>query len=615
MKHKILSAICLAFIGIGGMSVMTPVAAQTDTLVSKTPQNRAVLLEEYTGVKCSNCPDGHRIANQLAERHPGRFYAVNIHTSSYAEPYGAGEPDFRTTYGDELAQNAGVDALPSGVINRHVFQGNAQALSRPLWEGYTEACLELPAYANIAGRASFDWQTRELSVEVQVFFTDSVPVEANFIHVALIQNDIVGSQKNAANNPAQNLGNNRYRHMHALRDFVTDLWGDEIAGAAKGGFVSRTYTKRLPARIRNIELVPADLNLIVFLTEDRNEVINVTEVPIAIENGPGHLFAFGKGFQATHRSCDADVRVGFELENRTFGGEPIREIGFRIRPVGRLDGTDGDGEAAAGSGEAEAAAFTMTVSDTFGYGDRLTVVSEPFALRRLDAADTVEVSVGSVNGQAYAFEEQKTLRLPVAKTVAYTAEPAVEVHVWQDMFGSETQWTLLNEAGEVLADEGPYDDLPSIGVKEHTVTVTLQEGCHTFKITDAKGDGIHNLFGDGHFSLNTPDGNVLAENDGRFGDSAFVFIKKTGVPNERPAADAIRLTLTPNPAADLLRIACPHEIRAVRVFSLTGQEMRPATSGLGTTDCRCDVTGFRPGIYLVKVATAAGTAIGKFVVR
>lgn len=628
MKHKILPAICLAFIGMGALGAVTPAAAQTDTLVSKTPQNRAVLLEEYTGVKCSNCPDGHRIANQLAERHPGRFYAVNIHTSSYAEPYGAGEPDFRTPQGDELALNAGVNSLPSGVINRHVFQGNAQALSRPLWEGYTEACLELPAYANIAGRAAFDWQTRELSVEVQVFFTDSVPVEANFIHVALIQNDIIGSQKNAANNPAQNLGNNRYRHMHALRDFVTDLWGDEIAGAERGGFVSRTYTKRLPERIRNIELRPDDLSLIVFLTEDRDEVINVTEVSIAIKNGPGHLFAFGGGLQATHRSCDADVRVGFELENRTLDGEPIREIGFRIRPVGRLDGAglgaDGSKADAAGSGaegetdgdgEAENEVFTVTVSDTFGYGDRMTVVSNPFALRRLDAADTVEISIGSVNGKPYGYEEQKTLRLPVAKTVVHTAEPAVEVHVWQDMFGSETQWTLHDRDGALLASGGPYEDLPSIGVKEHTATVTLQEGCHTFKIADAKGDGIHNLFGDGHFSLNTPDGTVLVDNDGRFGDSAFVFIKKSGVPNERTAADAIGLTLTPNPASDLLRIVCRHEIREVRVFSLTGQEMRPATSGLGTTDCRCDVTGFRPGIYLVKVATTDGTAIGKFVVR
>lgn len=583
------------FVGTGlGM----PAAAQTDTLVSKTPQNRAVLLEEYTGVKCSNCPDGHRIANNLAEKYPNRFYAVNIHTSSYAEPYGANEPDFRTAYGEDLAENAGVNALPSGAINRHVFQGNDQALGRLLWEGYTEACLEMPAYANIAGKASFDWQTRELSVEVQVFFTDNVPVAANHIHVVLLQNDIIGSQKNAAANPAQNLGNNLYRHMHVFRDFITDEWGDEIAGT-EGGFVSRTYSKRLPERIRNIELRPDDLSVVVFVSEDRNEVINVAEAPILMQNGPDHLFAYHGGHQATHRSCDADIRVGFTLENRTYGGDPVHEIGFRVQTS---DGT-------------EAAEFIVNVADGFDYEDGIDIVSDPFPLSRVNEADTVTVYIASVNGKPYDYEEQKTLRIPVAKYTAYTAESVVEVHIWQDMFGSETQWTFQDEAGEVLAAEGPYEDLNAIGVLEHTKAVTLHEGCHTFKITDANGDGINNLFGKGHFSLNTPDGAVLAENDGRFGDSAFVFIKKSGVANERLTDESVEVALTPNPVKDFLHLSCRHDIREVRIFNLSGKEMRIAPAGLGTPDVYCSTNGFATGLYFVKVTTTGGTAITKFVVR
>ncbi|MDE6515750.1 MAG: Omp28-related outer membrane protein [Bacteroidales bacterium] len=593
-KHTLFA--CLLFIGTGlGMTA----TAQTDLFVSKEPQNRAVLLEEYTGVRCSNCPDGHRIANNLAEKYPNRFYAVNIHTSSFAEPYGSGEPDFRTSYGEDLAENAGVNSLPSAAINRHVFQGEDQALGRLLWEGYTEACLEMPAYANIAGKAAFDWQTRELSVEVQVFFTDNVPVAANRIHVVLLQNDIIGSQKNAANNPAQNLGNNLYRHMHVFRDFITDEWGDEIAGA-EGGFISRTYSKRLPERIRNIELRPDDLSVVVFVSEDRNEVINAAEAPILMQNGPGHLFAYRNGHQVTQRSCDNDIRIGFTLENRTYKGEPVREIGFRVQTTGS---------------EAEAAAFTVNVADGFGYEDGIDIVSDPFPLPRVNETDTVNVYIETVNGKPYGYDGQKTLRIPVAKHTAYTAESVVEVHIWQDMFGSETQWTFQDEAGTVLAAEGPYDDLTAIGVKEHTKAVTLHEGCHTFKITDANGDGINNLFGKGHFSLNTPDGAVLAENDGRFGDSAFVFIKKTGVANERPADGSVEVVLTPNPARDALRITCRHEIREVRIFNLCGKEMRPAAEGLGGSDYRCAVNGFAPGIYFVRVSTAGGTAISKFVVR
>lgn len=591
MKKHILFA-CLLFIGIG-----TAASAQTDTLVSKLPQNRAVLLEEYTGVKCSNCPDGHRIANNLAEKYPNRFYAVNIHASSFAEPYGSGEPDFRTAYGETLMQNAGVTTLPSGAINRHVFQGEAQALNRTSWEGYTEVCLEMPAYANIAGKATFDWQTRQLDVEVQVFFADNVPVEANRIHVVLLQNNIVGSQKNASNNPAQNLGGNLYRHMHVFRDFITDEWGDEITGGTQGGFISRTYSKRLPERIRNIELRPDDLSVIVFVSEDRNEVINVAEAPILMKNGPGHLFAYRGGHQTTQRSCDQDIRVGFALENRTYQGEAIREIGFRLNTAGG----------------AEAAEFTLSIADTFGYGDFIDIVSDPFPLPRLNTPDIVTLSVSSVNGKPYGFDDQKTLRIPVSKYVAHTTEPVVEVHVWQDMFGSETQWSFQDEAGEVLAAEGPYEDLTTLGVREHIKAVTLHEGCHTFKITDANGDGIHNIFGEGHFSLNTPNGAVLAENDGRFGDSAFVFIKKAGVANEPQAAD-IRITLFPNPATDRLHIACTHGIMEVKIFDLNGRQLR-RMSARGATEVQCSVNGLKQGFYVVEVVTTGGTALAKFLVR
>ncbi len=124
-KHTLFA--WLLFVGTGmGM----PAAAKTDTLVSKTPQNRAVLLEEYTGVKCSNCPDGHRIANNLAEKYPNRFYAVNIHTSSYAEPYSPDEPDFRTPYGEDLAENAGVTRCRAGPSTAMSFR----AMIRP-WAG------------------------------------------------------------------------------------------------------------------------------------------------------------------------------------------------------------------------------------------------------------------------------------------------------------------------------------------------------------------------------------------------------------------------------------------------------------------------------------------------
>ena len=42
--------------------------------VSTVPQNRNVVIEEFTGINCQNCPDGHRVANSLMATYPGRVW-------------------------------------------------------------------------------------------------------------------------------------------------------------------------------------------------------------------------------------------------------------------------------------------------------------------------------------------------------------------------------------------------------------------------------------------------------------------------------------------------------------------------------------------------------------
>ena len=75
---KVLSLVVLAF-----LSVFT-VMAQGEQFVSTEVSNKNVVLEEYTGINCGYCPDGHRIANEIAAAHPGRVFVINVHAGSYA---------------------------------------------------------------------------------------------------------------------------------------------------------------------------------------------------------------------------------------------------------------------------------------------------------------------------------------------------------------------------------------------------------------------------------------------------------------------------------------------------------------------------------------------------
>ena len=76
------------------------------TIVSTAPQNRKVILEEFTGINCVYCPQGHAIANTLKAANPNNFFAINVHVGGYATP-GPGQPDFRTPFGSAIAGQIG----------------------------------------------------------------------------------------------------------------------------------------------------------------------------------------------------------------------------------------------------------------------------------------------------------------------------------------------------------------------------------------------------------------------------------------------------------------------------------------------------------------------------
>src|SRR5690625_8045941 len=56
------------------------------TIVSTETQNKKAILEEFTGINCTYCPDGHAIAEQILTNNPGNAFAINIHVGGYANP-------------------------------------------------------------------------------------------------------------------------------------------------------------------------------------------------------------------------------------------------------------------------------------------------------------------------------------------------------------------------------------------------------------------------------------------------------------------------------------------------------------------------------------------------
>ena len=84
-----------------------------------------------------------------------------------------------------------------------------------------------------------------------------------------------------------------------------------------------------------------------------------------------------------------------------------------------------------------------------------------------------------------------------------------------DDYSTETSWKILDEEGSVMYEYGPYaKELSGQIVKD---TLCLIDGCYTFEIADAYGDGICCEYGNGYYRLQDSEGNILQEG-GEFGD-------------------------------------------------------------------------------------------------
>ena len=90
----------------------------------------------------------------------------------------------------------------------------------------------------------------------------------------------------------------------------------------------------------------------------------------------------------------------------------------------------------------------------------------------------------------------------------------VIINILTDNYPAETTWSLTDDAtGAAVASGGPYVDVAS-AVQE---VVCVGDGCYTFTINDAFGDGLCCGFGTGSYDL-TVDGAVLTTG-GEFADS------------------------------------------------------------------------------------------------
>jgi hypothetical protein len=260
------------------LGIMSVGLVSAQTIVSTSVSKKNPVLEEFTGVNCQYCPDGHKLANGLKENNPSSVL-INIHAGGYANT----TPDYRTIYGEPIDDQTGLTGYPAGTVNRKAniagvtyMSSGATAMSRGSWTNAFAQIKGQNSPVNIAIEPSYNEATNEITCLVEVYYTAATDT-VDYLNVALLQSNIKGPQSSAATYyPEMLYPDGQYNHNHMFRHFLTGQWGIEIPVAGAGTFWDSTFVYTLPSSYYSIPTNWQDMEIAAYIANTTQDIYTGT---------------------------------------------------------------------------------------------------------------------------------------------------------------------------------------------------------------------------------------------------------------------------------------------------------------------------------------------------
>ena len=547
--------------------------------VSTEPQNKGVLLEEFTGRTCGYCPDGHKVANQIAATHPGKFWSVNIHTEGYFSP--TSYPNLNTTMSETYRAAFGATGFPCGVVNR----STPSAIGRGEWTGKANQEFNQAAVCNVAGQVVINDATRIAKINVEVYYTGNSAEATNYLTVFMLQDSIWGSQSGGQSNPDQYVNGN-YCHMHIFRDVVTPAWGEQITTTSAGTLISKEYMYEIPESIGNPNGVEVDLDNISFLafvTEKQQgaatrPVLNVNELTV-VHGTEEAIYPFISGVTSASGISCSETRT-FNIGVTNGGLEELTSLKFEAYVDGEL--------AKEQTWEGSIASYAGT--------------NVEMELEVSGGTHTVEVKIVEANGTAFEFTKSANVTFDEwAEVIIEGESEEFTIDIMQDKYGNQITWELLASDLSVLASGGPYTMLVggSSATQLHQEKVTVAKGeCVKFVIKDAVGNGMCCQYGEGYYQIKDSKGNLLVDGDGDFGSEASVLLSVTDGVSVNETLTTETYNIFPNPVKDVLTVK-GENMKQVVIYNSVGQMVE--TINAESDEVRVNVSAYNNGMYFINV--------------
>jgi hypothetical protein len=206
---------------------------------------RKVLLEDYTGHTCVNCPAAAITARSLEELHEGKLVVMAVHAGYFAEP-GAGEYalDLTTQAGNDWNSEFAPSLYPSGMVDRKLFDG-VRILGPGKWGNSIDQVIALPPDVQMKITNQYDPGSRRVISTVYNRFITPLTGEYT-LTVCILEDSIIGAQKNS--NPNIGPSPNWYGYVFndVLRGSLNGSFGEVLTTSPD---IKLTYLGRYSSKI------------------------------------------------------------------------------------------------------------------------------------------------------------------------------------------------------------------------------------------------------------------------------------------------------------------------------------------------------------------------------
>ena len=248
--------------------------AEDDRFIKLPPieADRAVLIEDFTGQNCLNCPVAHEKIEEMEKQYGAdKVIAVSIHGGELAisdrRPFG-----LMTEEGNEICNYYAINVFPMGVID-----GVTPPVLDSEWASAVYNDLQKPTEVQLEASAEL--------IEIEEVINDKKEVKQNIsctanitsseegegkIQFWIVESGIVAQQKMPDGSINQN-----YVHNNVFRAQVFPMRGNPIAFSRDGATANGTIEVRERWSLENVSVVA-------FVSDNNNIVQQVVKVPVKL---------------------------------------------------------------------------------------------------------------------------------------------------------------------------------------------------------------------------------------------------------------------------------------------------------------------------------------------